>query len=206
MSDIKPVKLTHRQHAFIAAYLGDARLNATEAARLAGYSPKTAYSIGHDLLKKPEIQQVITAWRDEVKTQGIASLAFRVQRLDDLERRYAELIAARATDLAGIPGGDTGLLVRVAKSLGQGEYHLEYQADTALTKEIRELHRQVAIELGEWSEKRVHTGGDGSAIKVETTCEQTVTALLASLSLPQLEALGAVLGDGDADGIDGGEE
>lgn len=50
-------KLTLRQERFVAEYLID--LNATEAAIRAGYSPKTAYSIGHENLNKPEIAALI---------------------------------------------------------------------------------------------------------------------------------------------------
>ena len=45
--------LNQKQKAFISAYLDC--WNASEAARLAGYSEKTAGSIGSELLKKPEI-------------------------------------------------------------------------------------------------------------------------------------------------------
>lgn len=46
-------KLTNKQRLFVAHYLEC--WNATEAAKRAGYSEKTAYSIGHENLKKPEI-------------------------------------------------------------------------------------------------------------------------------------------------------
>lgn len=51
--------MTSKQQQFIAEYLID--LNATEAAKRAGYSAKTAYSIGQQLLKKFEIQEAIKA-------------------------------------------------------------------------------------------------------------------------------------------------
>ena len=44
-------------------YLVD--LNATQAAIRAKYSQKTAYSIGFDLLKKPEVQKEIARLRDK---------------------------------------------------------------------------------------------------------------------------------------------
>jgi phage terminase small subunit len=44
---------TDKQERFCLEYLVD--LNATAAAKRAGYSEDTAYSIGHELLKKPEI-------------------------------------------------------------------------------------------------------------------------------------------------------
>lgn len=46
-------KLSPKQEAFCIEYAVD--LNATQAAIRAGYSPKTAYSIGNENLKKPEI-------------------------------------------------------------------------------------------------------------------------------------------------------
>ena len=59
-----PNGLTAKEHAFVAAYLGEARGNATKAAEIAGYSPKTAYSAGGRLLKDVEVQAAIQAWRD----------------------------------------------------------------------------------------------------------------------------------------------
>ncbi len=50
-------KLTAKQQLFCKEYLVD--LNATQAAIRAGYSKKTAYSIGFENLKKPEIQEEI---------------------------------------------------------------------------------------------------------------------------------------------------
>ena len=47
------LKLNTKQKRFVEEYLVD--LNTTKAAKRAGYSEKSAYSIGHDLLKKPEI-------------------------------------------------------------------------------------------------------------------------------------------------------
>lgn len=52
-------RLTARQRAFISHYLGS--WNATKAAIAAGYSAKSAYSIGSENLKKPEIQAEIRA-------------------------------------------------------------------------------------------------------------------------------------------------
>ena len=55
-------KLTERQTRFCDEYLID--LNATQAAVRAGYSKKTAGSIGNELLKKPEIVARIKKRRD----------------------------------------------------------------------------------------------------------------------------------------------
>lgn len=54
---MKKKKLTPKQTAFVREYLID--LNATEAAKKAGYSQKTSYSQGQRLLKDVEIQQAL---------------------------------------------------------------------------------------------------------------------------------------------------
>jgi phage terminase small subunit len=50
-------RLTVKNKLFAKEYIID--LNATNAAIRAGFSEKTAYSIGHDLLKKPEVYHEI---------------------------------------------------------------------------------------------------------------------------------------------------
>lgn len=57
-------KLTNKQQIFIDEYLKC--FNASKAARLAGYSVKSAYIQGWENLRKPEIQAAIKARLDEV--------------------------------------------------------------------------------------------------------------------------------------------
>ena len=64
--------MTDKQAKFIAEYQKDC--NATQAAIRAGYSQKTAYSIGQELLKKPEVQQAM-------KTQLDGLIADKNERL-----------------------------------------------------------------------------------------------------------------------------
>lgn len=70
----KHKKLTPKQELFCYEYLAN-RLNATVAASKAGYSPKTAYSIGQENLKKPEIQSRIQKLKDNLaEAAGISAL------------------------------------------------------------------------------------------------------------------------------------
>jgi len=63
-------RLTAKQKRFIEEYLID--LNATQAAIRAGYSPDTAYSIGNENLKKPEIRaRIDKALAERSKRTGI---------------------------------------------------------------------------------------------------------------------------------------
>ena len=56
-------KLSPKQERFAREYLVD--LNATQAAIRAGYSPKTAYSMGQRLLKNVEVQAFIQSAKQE---------------------------------------------------------------------------------------------------------------------------------------------
>lgn len=63
-------KMTAKQRRFCDEYLID--LNATQAAIRAGYSKKTAYSIGEENLKKPELKKYIDQRMAEKESELIA--------------------------------------------------------------------------------------------------------------------------------------
>lgn len=88
--------LNPKQQRFVDEYLID--LNATKAAERAGYSPKTAYSQAHDLLKKPEIQTAID--------EGVKARAERTQITQDVVVR--ELARIGLSDIRKLmtPGGN----------------------------------------------------------------------------------------------------
>ena len=59
--------LTLRRQKFVSEYVETG--NATEAARLAGYSPRTAYSQGSRLLTFVEVQQAIETERQTLRAR-----------------------------------------------------------------------------------------------------------------------------------------
>ena len=69
--------MTPKQAAFVQQYLIDS--NATQAAIRAGYSVKTAYSIGQENLRKPEIQAAIDAAKSDIANR-LGITAERVMR------------------------------------------------------------------------------------------------------------------------------
>lgn len=75
------IKLTAKQEKFCQEYLVD--LNATQSAIRAGYSADTAYSIGWENLRKPEIQLRLTELRAELNNQN-GGLAQQV--IDELKK------------------------------------------------------------------------------------------------------------------------
>lgn len=69
----KVEELTGKQKRFCEEYIFD--FNATRAAKEAGYSEDTAYSIGSENLKKPEIQAYIKELQSDLeRTSGISRL------------------------------------------------------------------------------------------------------------------------------------
>ena len=99
-------KLTAKQEMFCAEYLID--LNATQAAIRAGYSEKTAHSIGNENLIKPSIQEKISelmAIRSEkvtvdavwVLNEAVKSYAFNTQEVEDSDGNPKMINAASAS-------------------------------------------------------------------------------------------------------------
>ena len=79
-------KLTQKQQCFINEYLVD--LNATQAAIRAGYSEKTAKSVGSENLTKPDIQRAI---QEAISKREIRTEITQDKVLSDIEdiKRHA---------------------------------------------------------------------------------------------------------------------
>jgi hypothetical protein len=150
--------LTPKQAVFVAAYLGEANRNATEAARIAGYA--NPGQRGHELVKKREIQDAINDQLSIIKRQGIQLQQNRINGLAERHQLLLQVVEERATAMRNdAPGGSTGLLVEKVKETKFGPRY-EYAVDTGLLRELRELEKHIAQELGEWTEKsEVSTSG-----------------------------------------------
>ena len=66
------MKLTPKQAAFVDAYIETG--NASEAARRAGYSDKTAFRTGQENMQKPAITQAIAARQAEIRSKRTADI------------------------------------------------------------------------------------------------------------------------------------
>ena len=115
-------RLTQKQETFCVKYfqLG----NASEAARLALYSPKTAQVIGAENLCKPIIQARLKELRDEAKSAAIMNVQERQERLSEIAR-------ARLTDFMEL--GQDGSWVNLGEETPKGgaiqEIHSRTQYD-----------------------------------------------------------------------------
>ena len=143
--------LTAKQQRFVDEYLVD--LNATEAAIRAGYSAKTAKSIGSENLTKPDI--------DEAIKQAQAAAADRAQITQD--RVIAELAQVAFADIRDFVawGGQTVVLkaspdlasaAAVMSVSGDGE-----KAQIRLHDKLRALEL-LGKHLGVWTDGGVPFG------------------------------------------------
>jgi len=91
MSELSP-----RQKIFCESYAETG--NATEAAKAAGYSPKTAYSQGQRLLKNVEVQRYIRRLQDQAAKGRLLSIvrvkSFLSDVITDPEQRTSDRLKA----------------------------------------------------------------------------------------------------------------
>ena len=136
--------MTPKQKRFVDEYLID--LNATEAALRAGYSKRTAYSIGNENLKKPEIQKAIhQQMKDREKrteiTQDKVLREFAHIAFDDI-RNYLEFWTDEngklQVELKSSEEIDTRNISEIQLDNGKLKFKL-YPKDNALTQLGRHL-------------------------------------------------------------------
>jgi phage terminase small subunit len=115
--------MTAKQEAFAIEYLKDK--NATQAAIRAGYSKKTAYSIGCEMLRKPEIQEIIRA--EQEKAAAKATLT-----IEDIAKNLKEI----ASNICAKDSDRIRAYELLGKYLGMFTEKVEMkgQIDTAVTK------------------------------------------------------------------------
>lgn len=164
-------KLTAKQRVFVNAYIANG-FNSTQAAISAGYSEKTAYSIGSENLRKPEIKEAISALFND---HGMGASEV-IARLTDHGRG----------DLGDVWDESTGR-VDWAKARANGKTALIKRIKTKTTRVTREdgtdvetfedeieLHSvQTALQLigkhhNLFIERVEHTGENGGPIIIKT--------------------------------------
>jgi phage terminase small subunit len=126
------VALNPKQSRFVAEYLKDS--NATQAAIRAGYSAKTAYSQGHDLLKRPEIRAQI----EEANSRRVKKLELSAEKvLEDIAR--IALSAEQAEDFgAALKGREL-----LGKHLKLFTDRVEHSADSSFAEVLKAARERV---------------------------------------------------------------
>ncbi len=132
------IQLTDRQDRFCQEYIID--LNATQAAVRAGYSSKTAYSMGQRLLKKVEVQKRIQSL--------IKAREHRTEITQDrVLRELAAVGFARGTDYGEIDGAGRVHIMPTAELTDQQKAALIGMKETQWGVEIKLADKIKALEL-----------------------------------------------------------
>lgn len=153
-------KLTPKQQRFVDEYLVD--LNATQACIRAGYSKKTAYSMGEENLRKPEIKKAIEQaqqqrqQRTKINADYVLNRLVQVDQLDvldilDSQGNFKPIsewskewrLNLSSFEIISTPNGDIVKKIKFPDKV----------------KNLELLGRH--IQVGAWSDKKEITGKDG---------------------------------------------
>ena len=129
-----------RKHMFAKEYLID--LNATQAAKRAGYSEKTAYRTGCDLLKIPQVAKAIQIEMDK-RGAAIGITAERVLTelgkiaFTDVRSIFKDGSLIRVDELSDEAAASLAGCEIVTRNLGEGE--VEYVAKMRMADRLKAL-------------------------------------------------------------------
>jgi hypothetical protein len=136
--------------------------------------------------RQSAFEEQVQALREEfaaiARREAIMTVEGRVAEYALRHERMHSVIEKRAAAGGDAPGADTGLLVKSFKAIGSGESAyaaVEWSVDTGLLREMRELEKQAAQDLGQWAEKKEHSGPNGGPIPIqaiEVVLQNEVTA------------------------------
>jgi Terminase small subunit len=151
--------------------LVSAGISRAEAYRKAGYTTKSAAQNAARLYTDEKIRLRIQGLRASIDMKVMAEVenliehdvqtrSGRVLELVDRRRAIKRIIAERAVfgPHQDVPGGKTGYVVTRERQLGKdGPIVKEHEFDVAVSRELREIDKQIAMELGQWVEKSDQT-------------------------------------------------
>ena len=175
--------MTPKQQRFVDEYLID--LNATQAAKRSGYSPKTSMQQGERLLRNVEVQTAISQAQQQrsKRTQITADrVLMELAKLGFSDLRKAIIWRANVTGMVEGENGEQRLAVTNEVQLVNSE---ELDDDTAAAisevsqnaqggLKIKFYDKRGALDsigrhLGMFTDKVEHTGPDGGPIQFEDT-------------------------------------
>jgi len=123
-------ELSPKEQAFVLAYLTN-NYCASKAAVSAGYSERSKYDIGHELLRKPKIKAYIDTY---LKNESIEKLEL-IKRLSDVARNVAsEYINPinGEVDIQALKANGYGHVIKKTRQLKNGHIAVEfYSAERA---------------------------------------------------------------------------
>lgn len=147
-------KLTEKQRLFCFYYIRN--FNATVAATRAGYSQKTAYSIGYDLLRNPEVRKEIDRLK-EIRAESI------LVKEADIVEKHMRIAFSDMTDFVEFGQEE----VPVMGPFGPLEIKNDETGEKiAITQVINTLRFKESAEVDGGIIKEVKVGRNGASVKL----------------------------------------
>jgi phage terminase small subunit len=145
-----------RQAAFIREYLKNGG-NATEAAKAAGYSERTAYAQGSRLLKDVEVKKAIAAKVEKIEEKYEVQTAYILKNLVEVVERCMQ----RAPVMVRVDGGQVQAVDE------EGRHVWEFNSN-GVNKALELLGKYKKL----FTDKVEASGADGGPIVVEIRKEE----------------------------------
>lgn len=143
--------LTQKQKVFVYEYLRD--FNGTKAAIAAGYPAKSAGSIAHENLNKPEIQKLIKEFQAKVEKQAIVSQDMILRELARYGFRWMDGSYAKIT----------GSKEAIAALEKLGQHFGMWEKKDAGSGTNKDSRKDALKRISQYLAKRTaNNGGDGS--------------------------------------------
>lgn len=167
--------LTDKQQRFVEEYCTD--FNATQAAIRAGYSQKTAHSIGHENLSKPEIKAALASRLDELSMTAEEA----TKRLTDWGRASFgpfTRITADGEVLVDLSTAEAQANLHLVKKLKVSEVRLSDELVNVKTEielhDAKDATIQMAKIRGKFVEKHEHSGPNGGPIETRDLSDDEI--------------------------------
>lgn len=118
--------------------------NKTDAAIKAGYSPKTAYSIGNENMKKPEIKAYIEEGLAKIHSAKVADATEVLEYLSSVMRGEDTETVATAKGL--YEGVEVSAKDRIKAAELIGKRH------SLFTDKVEQTNTNIEIDVGDWGD------------------------------------------------------
>lgn len=130
-------------------------LSDPEIGERAGVDRRTIWNWRHNDEFMTRVEEHLDEFRAHVRRRGVAVLDRRIASVNLRWRKLQQIMDERAAspEMEGVPGGETGLIVRDIKTVGKGEDAKTvdvYRVDAGLLRAWLDLEKQAAQELGQW--------------------------------------------------------
>ncbi len=157
----KGSKLTPKQQLFVDRYL--VSLNATQAAKEAKYSEKTAHKIGTENLQKPAIKEAIQVAMDKLKKRNELDQDWVIKRLMWQADARMSKVAENAGKELILKSDMTEKEMDCLSSYSKTESNNQMGSSESISWRVKDPTKSLELlgkHIGMWNEKKIEGGSE----------------------------------------------